>query len=123
MISSATASSDRQTRGKFCSSFEVIRQAERRFIALRESLESALVSHNGGPRNPYASLRLGEALCALLFEGKKSRRRGKPAATSSERLRGSSLRRCEIRFRPGAWRRARVPHRKKSHWWNPCPSD
>ena len=44
-------------------------------------------------------------------------------ATSSERSRGSSFRRCEIRFRPGAWRRARVPLRKMFRWLNPCPSD
>src|ERR1700674_76395 len=50
-ISSAIPASEVKARGRLCSSLNVIRQAERRFIGLRAILESALVSHKANRRN------------------------------------------------------------------------
>src|SRR6202521_2682969 len=50
-ISSAIPASEVKARGRLCSSLNVIRQAERRFIGLRTILESALVSHKANHGN------------------------------------------------------------------------
>src|SRR6202022_1528419 len=42
-------------------------------------------------------------------------------ATSAGNSRESCCRRCETRYHPATWRRARVLRRRTCRWSNPCP--